>query len=225
MRTNPPSFGFGTRPRSRRSQSSCRRQKTMKVIPISICVLIVCLVSGCYSVEQSMVERGYRWIGRGQTEKAVATFGGTIRKYPQSVLAITGLADALFEAERDREAIDAYGRAIALLESARPESTRSGEGEVVGHRTLSYQNQGLRFPFGLEAYLYLRRGGAYHALAKSASGPDTPSFRNAVSDYDRALELSPAYTAAREARDRLKGEVGKPNQPPEPTAGSGRGSS
>jgi tetratricopeptide (TPR) repeat protein len=184
----------------------------MKAIPIASCVLILCLMSGCYSVEQSMVERGYRWIRRGQTDKAVATFDGTIRKYPQSVMACTGLADALFEAERARDAIDAYSRAIALLESVRPESAKSGDAEVVGHRALSYQNQGLRFPFGLEAYLYLRRGGAYHALAKSASGLDADSFSKAVSDYDRALELSPGYTAAREARDRLKREARGPIQ-------------
>lgn len=159
-----------------------------------------------------MVERGYRWIRRGQTDKAVATFDFTIRKYPQSVLACAGLADAMFEAERDREAIDAYSRAIALLEGGGPESTKNGDGEVVGHRTLSYQNQGLRFPFGLEAYLYLRRGEAYHARAKSASGFDAVSFRKAVSDYDRALELSPGYTAAREARDRLQREAERPNQ-------------
>lgn len=159
-----------------------------------------------------MVERGYRWIHRGQTDRAVTTFDGTIRKYPQSVLACTGLADALFEAERNRDAIDAYSRALALFESVRPESKKDGEGEVVGHRAHSYQNQGLRFPFGLEAYLYLRRGGAYHALAKSASGFDATGFRNAASDYDRALELSPGYKAAREARDRLMREAKGPNQ-------------
>ena len=184
----------------------------MKAIPIASFALIVCMMSGCYSIEQSSVERGYRWIRRGQTDKAVATFNATIREYPQSVLAFTGLADALFEAKKDRDAIEAYTRAIALIESSKPETIKSGDAEVVGHRALSYQNQGLRFPFGLRAYLYLRRGGAFHALSESTADMKAANLQYALSDYDKALQLSPGYIAAREARDRLKKGLTKHSQ-------------
>jgi len=162
-------------------------------------------MGGCYSVSQSMVERGYRWIRRGETDKALSTFDTTIKKYPKNVLAYTGRADALFEARRDREAITSYSHAIALLEEAKPKSVveTRGDAEVIGARFLSYQNQGLAFPFGLEPYLYLRRGGAYHGLAITSSGVVRDSFAKALADYDRAIALAPGYAVAREARTRL----------------------
>jgi len=138
----------------------------MKTLPALLCAIGVGLTAGCYSVEQSNAERGFRWIRRGETDKAISTFSHTVRKYPESVLGYTGLGDALFDAQRDRAAIEAYTRAIALLEIAKPESVRRDSAEIVGGRLLSYQNQGLRFPFGLEPYLYLRRGKAYDALAR-----------------------------------------------------------
>ena len=147
-------------------------------------------MSGCYSIEQSSVERGYRWIRRGQTDKAVATFNATIREYPQSVLAFTGLADALFEAEKDRDAIEAYTRAIALIESSKSETIKSG----------------------LRAYLYRRRGVAFHALSESTADMKAANLQYALSDYDKALQLSPGYIAAREARNRLKKGLTKHSQ-------------
>ena len=105
-----------------------------------------------------MVERGYRWVHRGEMDKAIDTFEMTIQKYPQSALAHLGLADALFEAQKDREAVDSYSHAMSLLEKTKPKSDSGapGETEVIGERFFSYQNQGLKFPHGLEAYLYLR---------------------------------------------------------------------
>ncbi len=184
----------------------------MKTLRALICILGVGLIAGCYSVEQSNVERGYRWIRRGQTDKAVTTFRDNVHKYPESVLGYTGLGDALFEAKKDQDALDAYNRALALFEIARPESVSRDNAEIVGNRPLSYQNQGLRFPFGLEAYLYLRRGMVYHELAKTSTGPEQRFFRLATADYDRALTLAPGYTAAKEARDRLQNAAQEPNR-------------
>ncbi len=177
----------------------------MKILLVAGSLLMTCL-AGCYSVEQSEVERGYRWIHRGKTDKALATFDSAIRKYPAGLLAHVGRADALFEAGRDQEAVTAYSDAIDLLKDRRPESVIHGESETIGHRTLSYQNQGLRFPFGLEPYLYLRRGGAYHSLAISISSSGNENLRKAVSDYDRALALAPDYQVAQEERSRLQKE-------------------
>lgn len=184
----------------------------MKILQALICILGAGLIAGCYSVEQSNVERGYRWIRRGQVDKAVITFSDNVRKYPESVLGYTGLGDALFEARKDQEAIDAYSRALALFEIARPESVSRDNVEIVGNRPLSYQNQGLRFPFGLEAYLYLRRGMAYHEPAKTGTGPAQRFFRLATADYDRALTLAPGYTAAKDAQDRLRKAGQEPNR-------------
>ena len=185
----------------------------MKLTRTVSCILVLSLMGGCYSVAQSMVERGYRWIRRGETDKALSTFDATIKKYPKNVLAYTGRADALFEARRDREAITSYSQAIALLDEAKPKSVvgTRGEAEVIGERFLSYQNQGLAFPFGLEPYLYLRRGGAYHGLTVTPSGVARDSFAKALADYERAITLAPDYTAAREARTRLLKEEKEPN--------------
>ncbi len=60
----------------------------MKRLIIYISMLVLTSLAGCtpfYSVEQLMVERGYRWIRRGEMERAIATFEMTLKKYPQSV--------------------------------------------------------------------------------------------------------------------------------------------
>jgi tetratricopeptide (TPR) repeat protein len=181
--------------------------KAKNIIP-ALSLLFLAAFVGCnpfYSVEQSMVERGYRWVHRGEMDKAIATFEMTIDKYPQSVLAHLGLGDALFEARKDREAADSYTRAISLIEKAKPKSElgTSGETEAVGKRFFSYQNQGLRFPHGLEAYLYLRRGGAFESLAILDSQLNCEYFSKALADYDKAIKLAPKYEEAQRQRNRL----------------------
>lgn len=176
-----------------------------KLIPIGLLAIALMGCNPFYSVEQSGVERGYRWIHRGETDKAIATFETTIQRYPQSVLAHLGLADALFEKRKDREAVDSYTRAMFLLEKARPKSEggTSGENEVVGKRFFSYQNQGLKFPYGLKAYLYLRRGGAFEGLATCESRLNREYFTKAIADYDKAIELASKYEEAINQRNRL----------------------
>jgi len=152
-----------------------------------------------------MVERGYRWIHRGNLDQASATFEMTIRKYPNSVLAHLGRADALFEACKDREAVDSYTNAIFLLEKdgPKPAGGAKNEAEVVGARFLSYQNQGLKFPYSLEAYIHLRRGHALEGLAKSDPKLGRDYFARAIADYEKAIELAPNYEEANKHRDRL----------------------
>jgi len=152
-----------------------------------------------------MVERGYRWIYRGETDKAIATFDMTIQHYPQSLLAHLGRADALVEARKDRDAVELYSRAMSLLEQTKPKSEAGtpGETQVIGERFFSYQNQGLKFPHGLEAYMYLRRGGAFERLATRDFGLDRDYVSKAISDYDKAIELAPKYEEAKEQRNRL----------------------
>lgn len=170
--------------------------------------VLAAALAGCnpfYSVEQSMVERGYRWVQRGEMDKAIATFKMTIQKYPQSVLAYLGLADALFEARKNREAVDSYTRAISLLEKDKPKSEGGApeKTEVIGERFFSYQNQGLKFQHGLKAYIYLRRGGAFESLATLDSLLNREYFSKAIADYDKAIELAPKYEEAKKQRNRL----------------------
>lgn len=165
---------------------------------------MIWLMAGCYSVEQSTVERGYRWVRRGETDRAISTFQYAVRKFPDSVMAHVGLGDALFEAGKDQEAIEAYTAALARLESSPPTSRKSGEVEIVGNPLVSYQNQGLHFPHGLRAYLFLRRGSASQAAARTASSADrTAALQRAAADYETALEIAPNYTAASDARKNL----------------------
>lgn len=167
-------------------------------------VVTMAFVAGCYSVEQSTVERGYRWIRRGRIDQAITTFEYALRKYPDSVMAQTGLGDACLEAGRNREAVEAYSRALDLLKTSRPPSKNYGEAEVVGNSLVSYQNQGLIFPFGLTAYLHLRRGLAHQGVASSQAEVDrVATLQSAASDYDAALRIAPGYTVAREAREAL----------------------
>lgn len=187
---------------------------TPRTLSALFIIVAVGLTTGCYSIEQSNVERGYRWIRRGQTDKAISEFSHTVRKYPESVLGHTGLGDALYKAHRDQDAVDAYSRALTILAVAEPESVKRGTAETVGNPFRSYQNQGLRFPFGLEAYLYLRRGMVYQALVETAAVSDQDYFQLATADYDRALTLSPGYTAATEAQDRLRKRTKPPAHPP-----------
>ena len=178
---------------------------TRRLIYIGVLTTILAGCNPFYSVEQSMVERGYRWVRRGEMDKAIDTFEMTIQEYPQSVLAHLGLADAFFEARKDREAVDSYTHALSLLEKTKPKSDggTTGETEVIGERFFSYQNQGLKFPHGLEAYLYLRRGGAFESLATRDSRLNLEHFSKAIADYDKAIELVPQYEAAKKQRNRL----------------------
>ena len=181
----------------------------MKSRVVFICLLVITIV-GCnpiYSVEQSMVERGYRWIYRGESGQAIDTFDMAIQKYPQSVLAHLGRADAFFQAQKDLEAVDSYTQAMSLLEKARPKSTSEGavqgEPEVIGGRFFSYQNQGLKFPHGLKAYLHLHRGAAFESLAASDPLLRDEYFSKAIADYDTAIALAPKYEATKKQRNRL----------------------
>ena len=176
-----------------------------RLIPIALLAIALAGCNPFYSVEQSGVERGYRWIHRGEMDKAIATFELTIQKYPQSALAHLGLADALFEKRKDREAVDSYSRAMSLLEKAKPKSEGGTpcEIEVVGERVFSYQNRGLNFPYGLKPYLYLRRGGAFEGLATCESRLNREYFSKAIADYDKAIELAPKYEEASKQRSRL----------------------
>jgi tetratricopeptide (TPR) repeat protein len=191
---------------------------------IIIYLLVIMTLSGCnpfYSVEQSNVERGYRWIRRGENEKAISTFKQTIQKYPESVLAHTGLADALYEAKRDIEAIDSYNTAIDLLKKNKlaSENKPSSEDEIDGKRFFSYQNQGLKFPHGLEAYLYFRRGTALKEIALRDASHSQELFSKAMKDYDHAIALAPNYEEAIAQRNILQQQsinqdnITKPNQP------------
>ncbi len=177
----------------------------MKTIRIVLGLFALLFLGGCYSVEQANTERGYRWIRRGEFDRAYATFGASLNKYPESVLGYTGRADALFEARRDQEAVADYSRAIDLYSVNRPKFKVIGGGpaEIIGKRFLSFQNQGLLFPFGLEAYIHLRRGGCYGELAFERNSFDSGLYSKALSDYDRALILAPDYLQARNARDEL----------------------
>ena len=121
-------------------------------------ILSACSASNpFYSVEQSDVERGYRWIGRGDYTQAIAAFQHAIFNYPNSSLAHLGLADAFAEAGRELNAVEMYTKALPLLKAdgyAVPEKTPGGE-QTIGARFFSYQNQGLRFPYGGRGLLVL----------------------------------------------------------------------
>jgi hypothetical protein len=152
-----------------------------------------------YSVEQSDVERGYRWIGRGKAMQAVSTFEHTIRNYPNSGLAHLGLADAFAESRRELEAADMYTRALPLLKADEHATadTAPGSEQIIGKQFFSYQNQGLRFPWGVEAYVHFRRGLVYEALAHKDSARASEYHASAAADYRFALSVAPAWNAPR----------------------------
>ena len=156
--------------------------------------IILSACSACnpfYSVEQSDVERGYRWIGRGDYTQAIAAFQHAIFNYPNSSLAHLGLADAFAEAGRELNAVEMYTKALPLLKAddyAVPEKTPGGE-QTIGARFFSYQNQGLRFPYGVEAYLYFRRGLAYEALLQKNPSRLSEYRAAANVDYTSAPQL------------------------------------
>lgn len=155
------------------------------------------LVAGCnplYSVEQSSVERGYRWIGRGEYDRAISTFQMAMRDYPDSWLATLGKADALAEAQRHRDAVAAYTDAITLLRTNDhfDSVAAPGQAQTIGERSFSYQNQGLRFPYGVEAYIYFRRALSYEALART-SMRHIEDIAAAKNDYASASKLAPAW--------------------------------
>ena len=141
-----------------------------------------------YSVEQSDVERGYRWISRGEYGRAMDTFRHTLEDHPSSGLATLGMADALAEAGRSREAIPKYTEALEILAAAglASEEPNTGVEQVVGRRFFSYQNQGLPFPHGLTAYIYFRRGLAYETIVKREAQAQAVFRTLAVQDFAAA---------------------------------------
>jgi len=89
---------------------------------VIVALLLAIAVSACnpfYSVEQSDVERGYRWISRGEYDRAISTFQHTLGNYPSSGLAHLGMADAYAESQRELNAIDMYTKALPLVRAAR----------------------------------------------------------------------------------------------------------
>lgn len=171
---------------------------------LSALLLLLCagLTSACnpfYSVEQSNVERGYRWIGRGNYDRAIDTFQRAVGDYPGSGLAHLGLADALFEAGRDIDAVEMYGKALPMLrEQGNIAAADAATGrQTIGERSFSYQNQGLSFPHGVEAYLHYRRGIACEALAKKFPARLSEYRAAAIADYATASALAAGWSAPR----------------------------
>ncbi|MCA0175099.1 MAG: tetratricopeptide repeat protein [Proteobacteria bacterium] len=156
------------------------------------------LLSGCnpfYSTEQSDVERGYRWIARNDYGQAMATFRQALERDPESGLATLGFADALADSGRNVEAIPVYTRALERLRMAGLASDvpHTGPTQVIGQALFSYQNQGLRFPHGVAAYAYFRRGLAYDVVVKREK-PAPADFRSlAIQDFAEAARLAPSW--------------------------------
>lgn len=162
---------------------------------VLLCAVAATACSPFYSVEQSSVERGYRWVRRGDYIQAISTFQYAIRDYPESGLAHLGLADALVEDCREREAIAAYTKALPLLRAngfATPASA-AVDGQTIGKRPFSYQNQGLRFPHGVEAYVYFRRALSFEAIARRDPSHRDEHLSAAKSDYTSARNLAPSW--------------------------------
>jgi tetratricopeptide (TPR) repeat protein len=179
-----------------------RMRRPMTLFTIALVFLVGC--NPFYSVEQSMIERGYRWIRRGEPDKAASTFQMTIKNYPESALGHIGLGDAFYAVGRYGDSVIAYSAAIMLIGEtrARPEGGKQGEPGLVGQRTFSYQNQGLNFPHGAEAYAHLHRGYAYEELSTDISGKESDYFSAAIADYRGTLRIAPGSAAARDALER-----------------------
>jgi tetratricopeptide (TPR) repeat protein len=176
----------------------------MRTSVVLVLTLSAITLAGCnpfYSVEQSDVERGYRWISRGDYVQAVDTFKRTLERHPSSGMATLGMADALAEAGRNREAIPSYTLALERLSASglATEAPNLGSEQVVGEMFFSYQNQGLRFPYGVAAYVYFRRGMAYEAIVRLET-PAPVTFRSlAVQDFASAQRVAPSW---QEPKDR-----------------------
>ena len=144
------------------------------------------------------MERGYRWIQRGSSAEAIATFQRSLAEYPNNSLAHLGLGEAFALSGQEADAVDMYSKALPLLRSegyATPES--ANKEQTIGRRFFSYQNQGLTFPYGVEAYLHVRRGLAYEALAKKLPARSDEFRAAAQSDYASANNLAPAWDEPR----------------------------
>lgn len=175
---------------------------------VFVALLIALGVSACnpfYSVEQSAVERGYRWIWRGKYDLAISSFHGTLINYPSSSLAHVGMADALMESRRELEAVDMYAKALSLLKSQGQYTLAAGEPQTLGERAFSYQNQGLSFPYGIGPYVYLRRGIAYERLAGNSVNCTREHWAAALADYNSAIDLAPDWDAPRERLASMNG--------------------
>lgn len=174
------------------------RRTALLALAVGTAILSAC--NPFYSVEQSDVERGYRWISRGEHSRAIETFGRTLVNYPKSGVATLGMADALVEAGRHREAIPKYTEALELLTvtGVATVEPNSGVQQVVGDRTFSYQNQGLRFPHGLTAYIYFRRGSAYEAIVRREQSAPAMFRTLAVQDFVAAARSAPMWREPKE---------------------------
>jgi tetratricopeptide (TPR) repeat protein len=172
----------------------------MKTITTVVCALLIYCLTGCYSVEQSTLERAYRQYGRRQYDWALMGFDQVLKKNPNNLLALVGRADVFGEKKMYPEAIAGYDQAIRLWQDEQaklaPGMRPRGE-ETVGYRPLSYQNQGLKLPYGLGAHLYYHRGVTWYEIAQQKEGRyDGDSLKKALADYNEALVLAPNLVAA-----------------------------
>ena len=168
---------------------------------VLVALLLALAVSACnpfYSVEQADVERGYRWISRGDYDRAISTFQHALSNDPNSGLAHLGMADAFAESRRELNAVDMYTKALPLLSAAGHTKIAASEPQAIGERFFSYQNQGLAFPHGVAAYVYLRRGIVYEALARRYPNRVAEYRAAAVADYGTAFKLAPDWTDPKE---------------------------
>jgi tetratricopeptide (TPR) repeat protein len=170
-------------------------------------------------VEQSIVERGYRWIARGDYNKAIETFSSALKMNPQNILALVGRGDALAEKKEYIKAFVDYDLAISCWEHsqvsaeiAHSDVVKSNTSETFGKRPFSYQNQGLTVKYGLGTQLYYHRGVCWYEYAKQGEWYDGDKLTNAVADYTKAIELNPNNVEAYINRAAINHMVGNLQQ-------------
>ena len=175
-----------------------QKSTSMKIITVSLVALIACIFQGCYSVEQSDVERGYRYIARGDYNTAIKIFSSVLKTNPENILALVGRGNALADNKEYIKAFVNYDRAISCWEHsqaseiARGDVVKTNTSETIGKKPFSYQNQGLTFKHGLGTSLYYLRGVCWYEYAKQGDGMyDGDKLTNAVADYTKAIELNP----------------------------------
>lgn len=72
------------------------------------------MVNRYRSFEAEINALGYRLLGAGAVDRAVAAFAINTRAYPRSANAYDSLGEALLAAGRREDAIAAYRRAVAI---------------------------------------------------------------------------------------------------------------
>lgn len=174
----------------------------MKTLSLILIAAILCSISGCQNSEDAGVDRGYRWLQRGNYNSAINTFTTVLEKNPTNKFALGGRGDSYAKKKEYEKALEDYDKGIKLYPSWSTLYYHRGvcwqeyaefrgwyDEDKLAKALTDYTKSISLYPESTAAYIN-------RAFINNMMG----NYDLALADYDKILKLTPDDKKAKEQR-------------------------